>query len=127
MSIFKKNRKREDFSSSGNEPADVSEQLRKIAEHLNFLERKIDQILDSRGGRDRHFQGRPGGNGFNRNRNSNGFRRHGGGQPRHFGGGNNQGNGPRPQGGAMRPHGSNMQYRPQPERPQQENPNPGNE
>ncbi len=93
MSFFKK-----DKSASG-DSSDLPTQLRKIADHLVFLEKKIDTLLEQ--SRNRRPFSNNGGGGFNRgfqNR-PNGGRNNHGSQNRPN---NHQGNGGKPQYG--RPH-----------------------
>ena len=111
MSLFKKpkNHNEDNIGNVAMQPLEASDQLKKISDQLVFLEKKIDQILESTRGQQRRpfgqqrYGGGPGGNYQQRPRGN--FR------------GNSSGNGygPRPMG--HRPHGSHQggQHNPRPQ------------
>ncbi len=72
---------------------DVQVEIKKIQDHLGFLEKKIDQLLAG-GGQNRRPSHHRGGGGFDRPRGDRGFRgnRHGGGFRGNRGGGDDRGN-----------------------------------
>lgn len=101
MSFFKKSKNHNDdnIGNATMQPMDTAEHLKKISDQLAFLEKKIDQILESsRGG-----QRRPFGQGFR----SGGFQRPRGNFRGNSGGGSGY-NSNRPM--SSRPHGHNSHH-----------------
>ena len=68
MSLFKKDKSDGNVSEpNSSQNLDVASQLKKIADHLVFLEKKLDTLLGQSGPR-KPFGNRPGGSGFSSNR-----------------------------------------------------------